>query len=65
MSDKQRMIELDQIAEDLFKMANDFMIEKKPGVFVYLRESVNNIKNAQENFKLNYQKMDEDGNNVE
>jgi len=58
MSDKQKMKRLDEISEEIFEMAKEFEIEKKSGVFVFLRESVNNIKNAQKNYELNYQEMD-------
>ena len=54
---EERIKRLDEISEELFKMANEFALEKKPGVAAYLHESVNNIRHAQENHKLNHDKI--------
>jgi len=40
---KERMAEL---ANELFDLANEFALEKKPNVGVFLHESVNNIWRA-------------------
>jgi hypothetical protein len=57
MPEDKRIKRLDEISAELFKMANEFALEKKPGVAVFLHESVNNIRNAQENFELNHNKI--------
>ncbi len=57
MAEDARIKRMEEISAELFKMANDFALEKKPGVAVFLHESVNNIKNAQENFDLNHNKI--------
>lgn len=59
MSEDKRIKRLDEISEELFKMTNEFALEKKPGIAVFLHEAVNNISNAQENFDLNkYNKLE-------
>jgi hypothetical protein len=57
MTEDKRMKRLADIANELFNMANEFALEKKSGVAVFLHESVNNIHNAQENHKLNHDKI--------
>jgi hypothetical protein len=54
---EERIKRLDEISEELFKMANEFALEKKPGIAVFLHEAVNNISDAQKNNKLNYDKV--------
>lgn len=51
MTDEEKLKRLDEISDELFKMANDFALAKKPGVGCYLHESVNNIFAAQKNIK--------------
>ncbi len=57
MAEDKRIERMEEISAELFKMANEFALEKKPGVAVFLHESVNNIRNAQENFGLNHAKI--------
>lgn len=57
MTEVQKMKRLDEISEELFKMANEFALEKKPGIAVFLHEAVNNISDAQKNDKLSYDKI--------
>jgi len=57
MSEDKKIKRMDEISEELFKMANEYALEKKPEVAVFLHESVNNIRNAQENHKLNHDKI--------
>jgi hypothetical protein len=54
---EERIKRLDEISEELFKMANEFALEKKPGIAVFLHEAVNNISDAQKNNELNYDKV--------
>lgn len=55
--DDKRIKRLDEMSDELFKMANEFALEKKPGIAVFLHEAVNNISDAQKNNELNYDKV--------
>ena len=57
MAEDKRIERMEEISSELFKMANEFALEEKPGVAVFLHESVNNIRHAQENFGLNHAKI--------
>jgi len=57
MAEDKRMKRLEEIASELFDLTNEFALEKKPGVGVYLHESVNNIRHAQKNFELSSNKI--------
>ena len=48
MSHDERNARLTEMASDLFSMANAFAMDKVSGAGVYLHESVNCIKTAQE-----------------
>jgi hypothetical protein len=58
MAEDKRLKRMKEIASELFDMANEYALEKKPGVAIFLHESVNNINHAQENFGLNYKETE-------